>query len=212
MNPILNIQNQQFELLPQRAMFWIEQKALLFSDVHLGKATHFRRNGFAIPDSAGRKDIDNIIKLIHQTQAQQVFILGDLFHSLHNKEWDWFIDFLAKFPMVQFFLIRGNHDILPAFHMRANNLKVIHKIVLENICLIHEPIGNENEYVIAGHIHPGVMLKGAGKQRLLLPCFVVGSSRIILPAFGRLTGLARTKPLPNDQFWVIAENEVILIP
>lgn len=212
MNPILNIQNQQFELLPQRAMFWIEQKALLFSDVHLGKATHFRRNGIAIPDSAGRKDIENMAQLINQTQAQQVFILGDLFHSIHNKEWDWFVEFLTEFSLIKFFLIRGNHDILPAFHFRKDNLKVMHKMVLGNICLLHEPLGNENEFVISGHLHPGVMLKGAGKQRLLIPCFVVGSNRIILPAFGSLTGLAKAKPLPNDQFWVVAENEVLLIP
>jgi metallophosphoesterase superfamily enzyme len=88
----------------------------------------------------------------------------------------------------------------------------MHKMVLDNICLLHEPFGNENEFVISGHLHPGVMLKGTGKQRLLLPCFVVGSNRIILPAFGSLTGLAKAKPLPNDQFWVVAENEVLLIP
>lgn len=212
MNPILNIQNQIFELLPQKAMFWVAQQALLFSDVHLGKSTHFRRNGLAMPDSAGRKDIENITQLILQTGAQQVFILGDLFHSLHNKEWDWFLELLAAFPSVKFFLIRGNHDILPAFYMRKENLKVAHKMVLENICLMHEPVGNENEFVISGHLHPGVRLKGAAKQRLLLPCFVVGSNRIILPAFGNLTGLAMVKPQPNDQFWVIAENDVILIP
>jgi metallophosphoesterase superfamily enzyme len=91
------------------------------------------------------------------------------------------------------------------------NLMALHKYVNHRICLIHEPRGDETEYVISGHIHPGFTLRGKAKLTLRLPCFVVGSNRTILPAFGELTGLANFEKLPNDRIWVIADNQVIEI-
>jgi putative SbcD/Mre11-related phosphoesterase len=206
---ILN--GNEFILIPQKAMFWSKECALVLSDIHLGKATHFRKNGIPIPAEAGKFDLLQLESLIELYQPKKVFVVGDLFHSHLNVEWDWFKDFINRHASTSFVLLRGNHDILPAFQLKLPNLETLHKYVNHGICLIHEPRGDETEYAICGHIHPGFTLRGKAKQVLRLPCFVIGSTRTILPAFGGLTGLANFEKLSSDRIWVIADNQLIEI-
>ena len=39
----ITIQNEIFTLTNQRALFWGKEKALIFSDLHIGKTAHFRK-------------------------------------------------------------------------------------------------------------------------------------------------------------------------
>ncbi len=205
------LNENEFILIPQKAMFWSNEAALVLSDIHLGKATHFRKNGIPFPAEAGKFDLFQLESLISMYKPKKIFVVGDLFHSHLNSEWDWFKDFLNQYVFIRFILLRGNHDIMPAFQLKLPNLETAHKYVSHGICLIHEPRGDETEYVISGHIHPGFTLRGKAKQVLRLPCFVIGSNRAILPAFGGLTGLANFEKQSNDRIWVIADNQLIEI-
>ena len=49
-------------------------------------------------------------------------------------------------------------------------------------------------YALGGHVHPGIVLRGAFDDSARLPCFVLGPRRAILPAFGGFTGLAMVTP------------------
>ena len=63
---------------------------------------------------------------------------------------------------------------------------------------VHEHLKKHSEqFVISGHTHPGVRIKGKGKQFLKLPCFQVSEHQIILPAFSLFTGL-NTRSQPKD--------------
>jgi uncharacterized protein len=64
-------------------------------------------------------------------------------------------------------------------------------------------------YNLAGHIHPGVSLRGKGRQSLTLPCFYFGRHQALLPAFGVFTGLARIKPVKEDKVFVIVEDKIM---
>jgi len=44
-----NLLNQDLLLLPQKAIYWQQQKALIVADVHFGKVGHFRKAGIAVP-------------------------------------------------------------------------------------------------------------------------------------------------------------------
>jgi metallophosphoesterase superfamily enzyme len=66
-------------------------------------------------------------------------------------------------------------------------------------------------YNLAGHIHPGVRMKGAGKQTITLPCFYFGKNQGFLPAFGVFTVFKRIKPEPDDKIFVIAENRIFRV-
>jgi metallophosphoesterase superfamily enzyme len=64
-------------------------------------------------------------------------------------------------------------------------------------------------YLVSGHIHPGVSLTGAARQHLRLPCFVIGTTRAILPAFGQFTGNGRFPAQAGDRVFVVAGKSVM---
>jgi metallophosphoesterase superfamily enzyme len=77
--------------------------------------------------------------------------------------------------------------------------------------LRHEPRVESGAYVLAGHIHPGITVRGPGRERLRLPCFAFGSRVGILPAFGEFTGTALTEPGPDDRIYVVAGDDVVQV-
>jgi metallophosphoesterase superfamily enzyme len=68
---------------------------------------------------------------------------------------------------------------------------VVDTIEDEHFIYSHAPLTEvpEGKMNITGHIHPGIVLTGIGRQSIKLPCFYMTGSLFILPAFGMLTGL-----------------------
>jgi metallophosphoesterase superfamily enzyme len=58
-------------------------------------------------------------------------------------------------------------------------------------------------YYFSGHLHPGIRIRGMGKQSLQFPCFYFGSDYAVLPAFGRWTGTVSIDPAPEDNVFAI---------
>lgn len=205
---------EELELLPEKAVWWASRKVLLVADLHLGKINHFRKAGIPVPTKANDKNWESILHLIDSTTPHRVIFLGDLFHSHYNEEWEVFRQLIRGFPNVSFELVIGNHDILSDNQYARNHLKV-HRERLEErpFVLTHRPLDDmvDDLYNLSGHIHPGVLLKGKGKQAVTLPCFYFGELQGILPAFGSFTGLARIQPKKEDQIFVIVENTVVKI-
>lgn len=207
------IHNHAFLLLAEKAVFWKAQKALIVADIHLGKATHFRKHGMALPVQSSEKDYEVLQKLIVKFQPEKIFFLGDLFHSDYNAEWNRFESFRTQNSTVSFVLIKGNHDILPLKKYAECNVEVINNFLHENILLLHESDATNNKaFILSGHIHPGIKLKGKGKQTLSLPCFYQKENELILPAFGALTGLYFIQPEKKEAVYVVAANEVVRLP
>ena len=46
----IQLADEQLLLLPERALWWPQQKALVLSDVHFGKSATFRENGIPVPE------------------------------------------------------------------------------------------------------------------------------------------------------------------
>jgi DNA ligase-associated metallophosphoesterase len=207
------VHNHTFLLLPEKAVFWKKQKALIIADIHLGKATHFRKHGMALPVQSSEKDYELLQKLIEKFLPEKIFFLGDLFHSDYNAEWNRFKNFRMQNSTVGFVLIKGNHDVLPVKKYTECNIEVIDKFQHENILLLHENnVTNNKAFTLSGHIHPGIKLKGKGKQTLSLPCFYQKENELILPAFGSLTGLYFIQPEKKEEVYVVAANEVVRLP
>ncbi len=238
----LNIQGQELELHPERVVYWKEGNALILSDLHLGKVSHFRRHGIQMPEAPSHHNFLRLQKVIRHYQPDEVYFLGDLFHSHANREFDTFVDFLAQHQKQRFHLVKGNHDILPRKLYERTSMQVheapfsigpfqFHhhpvvepptrkKIISEMVTSSNEePFPSENltkseiqedAFHIVGHLHPGVVLRGNGRQVLKLRCFFCQPRQMILPAFGEFTGKATLDPSPGDQIYVIAEDEVVL--
>ncbi|MEM6769281.1 MAG: ligase-associated DNA damage response endonuclease PdeM [Bacteroidota bacterium] len=208
----ITLHNQTLHLHPAKAIFWEERSTLLLADLHLGKGEHFSRNGMPVPRGVQDDNFTRLQELLDHFEPERVLFLGDLFHSQLNNTVETFALFLSTHPEVSFELVLGNHDILPQA-LYDNSQMVIHRPPLREPPFIftHYPYekGDAELYNLYGHLHPGVLLQGAGKETFRLPCFQFERDRAVLPAFGAFTGLAIVKPARNDRVFVIVEGEVI---
>ena len=203
------IAKEEMQLLAEKALYLPEYDTLLIADLHFGKVEHFRKNGIGVPAGVSEKDFAKLRALIVKVQAKDVVFLGDLFHSDLNNAWLGFQKLIKELDAFDFHLVLGNHDILD--ENQYDGLKVCYQMELGNLILTHEPMDVilEDKYNLCGHIHPGVKLKGRGKQNLRLPCFHFGKHLGILPAFGSFTGLHVLKPMAEDRVFVV-NGDVVL--
>jgi DNA ligase-associated metallophosphoesterase len=203
------LQNEVFCLLPQKAIYRPSKNQLILADLHLGKVTHFRKKGIALPLQSHLKDLDLLHSLLNHWQPGSVIILGDLFHSDYNKEWLWFKSLLMHYPAVQFILIEGNHDILHETAYALPNL-IKTEIVEEGPFIFsHHPLSQPGKINFCGHIHPGIKIFGMAKQAVTLACFCLRKNHFILPAFGHLTGLQVMEENEETKFYPVAHNRVV---
>lgn len=215
MSCVHKILNQKLHLLPEKAIYWEEQNAILIADLHLGKITHFRKSGIAVPSGPEHKNWKVLINLIQSYNPNKILILGDLFHSSYNEEWNTFLEVIQIFTEIEWILIKGNHDILSQDKYDTSDLIVYNeKLDLGPFSLIHEPldekdINEDSKYVICGHIHPAIRLQGTGRQSARLPCFYFSENQAILPAFGAFTGMYTIQPKEQDDVFLVVQNKVL---
>lgn len=203
------LNDEEFTLLPQKAIFYKKEKALIIADVHLGKAGHFRQAGLAVPAGLAYADLQILDGLLGRSGLviERIIVLGDLFHATLNPDWRIFEEWRKLNSDPEIILIKGNHDILSDSHYEELDIKVSEIMVLNNFMLIHnfedeEEIGGL--YKLCGHIHPAVRMQGKAKQALTLSCFYFNESIGILPAFGRFTGKHIINPSESDNVFVIS--------
>ncbi len=210
MNIEIEIKQNQFSLHPSGAIFWEEKKMLLIADVHLGKVAHFRKHGSAIPAHVAYENLEKITEVSNQFEPEIVCFLGDLFHSKLNEEWHDFAKWV-EYTKAQVILISGNHDIIPTYLYEDLGVKVFDELLLDGFLLTHHPSEVKGTFNFSGHIHPGIRMKGVGRQFLKLPCFYKTENQLILPAFGNFTGKYILTPSEMDEVFAIVEDEVIKI-
>lgn len=207
---MLVINKNILELLPQKAIYWHDTQTLIVSDLHLGKASHFRKHGLPIPMESGIDDLQQLGLLLDIYKPQRLLILGDLFHSDYNQEWEYFGALRKRYSDIVFQLVRGNHDILQDHHYATYDIKLHAKTHTENDFIFsHDFVPlKEHEFSISGHIHPGFELHGKGRQSITLPCFYKKKNTLVMPAFGRLTGLAHMPHAADSEVFVLTEEKV----
>jgi uncharacterized protein len=209
----IDLCGEVLELLPQKAIYWERERALLMADLHLGKINHFRKSGIPVPSKANDRNLELIVELIAATKPDRVIFLGDLFHSHYNPEWEVFGELVKHFQSISFELVLGNHDILSEGQYARKGITLHNELRMHPFIFTHHPLEKEEEelYNLAGHIHPGATLHGKARQSITLPCFYFGKHQGILPAFGMFTGLARIKPMKYDGVYIIVENNIVKV-
>ncbi|MDH6253777.1 DNA ligase-associated metallophosphoesterase [Chryseobacterium sp. H1D6B] len=202
------IQNEQFTLTNQRALFWKKEKALILSDLHIGKTAHFRKNGIAVADHIMKSDLERLSVLIAYFQPEKFIVVGDLLHAGNNSDVDEFCRWKNEYPDLKFYLIEGNHDRISKSLERKLNLDFKEtSLEISTVLFLHDFDASNPLFQITGHIHPGIVLNSSVKN-LRLPCFVLTSKQLLLPAFSEFTGLD-TKNIPKDgRFFVFTDSEI----
>jgi len=183
----LSFASHAFLASPEGALFWPAQSALLVADLHLEKASWFARRGQLLPPYDSLATLQALTQLVDRTGARRLYCLGDSFHdpagcdrlgsearqlvtSLTSRiDWTWII---------------GNHD--PGFADHCGG-RIAEECEIGGIMLRHEAAEHEARPELSGHFHPKLRLSLRGRN-VSRRCFVAGQAKLILPAFGALTG------------------------
>lgn len=199
----------------ERTLFWENESTLIVADLHVGKTGHFRQAGIGIPQQVYKDDLHRLLSQILFFKAERLIIVGDLTHSIANKEIDLFRKWRKDFSSLDVHLVMGNHDILEEIWyqeaditvsnecLQLNNFLFMHDVVKKNV-----PAGKE-QYIFSGHVHPGITIRGRGRQSLRFPCFYFGQHFCILPAFSRFTGTYNVQPQQGDNTFAVIDKEIV---
>ena len=209
----IDLQGEAVVLLPERALFWEREEALIVADVHLGKAAAFRAAALPLPGGTTTEALARLGAAAKRTGARRLLFLGDLLHARAGRAARTLAAVAAwreTHPDLEILLVRGNHDRGAGDPPDDWRIRCVDEPWREGpFAFRHHPEDDPEGYVLAGHIHPAVHLLGAGRQSETLPAFLFGKSCGLLPAFGGFTGGARVRPRRGDRVYVLAEGEVI---
>lgn len=203
---------EELWLLPEKAIYWPNQQALLIADVHFGKAAAYRSLGQPVPHGTTCANIAVLDKLLAALPCRQLIFLGDFLHgpgSHAPATLNALANWRARHIGVSMTLIRGNHDKRAGDPPASLNIRVVPEPLLVGpFALQHEPDPHPERHVLAGHVHPVYWLNGKGRQRLRLACFKLGREISLLPAFGAFTGGYAVERDETCRVFVIGDNEI----
>lgn len=195
-----------------KAVYHPETSTLIIADLHLGKAAHFRKHGIGIPESVAIQDLKNLKLLLAYFPAKRLIIAGDFFHAKANSELKLFLDWQTEIREVEMILVKGNHDRLDKTVYERLNFNILKKWQLtQGIEIVHQAEQDSFNTQISGHIHPGIIMQGKGRQRMRIPAFIYNQNQIILPAFSLFTGLYTQFDTKEFNFIGIAKDGLIEI-
>lgn len=183
---------EQMVLGTGRALYWPRMEALLVADLHLEKASFFAKGGQMLPPYDSRETLTRLAGLIRRTGARRVIALGDSFHDDAGFERlephaRGMLDALTR--AVDWTWIAGNHD---KGTRDVPGASVADEVRLGGMVLRHCALRSSDGPEISGHFHPKVTVNTRGR-RIARPCAVLSGHeqappRLVLPAFGALTG------------------------
>lgn len=189
--------DEEFRLTAARALFWPRENALLVADLHLEKASFYAQHGSMLPPYDSRETLERLAEAIRETGARRVITLGDNFHDSAGSQRlePHAAGMLAALTrVVDWVWLTGNHD--PALDKTMGETRsggtVLEELELAGMILRHRAAAGEKRPELSGHFHPRIQVRIRHRQ-IRRPCAVVsqdrnGSGRMILPAFGALTG------------------------
>ncbi len=206
-------QGVELVLTAQRVIYIPSIDALVLSDMHVGKSGHFQKYGIPIAKNVLLNDLRRLQNCIEHFFPKKVIVVGDLFHANYNSDLETFRQWLQHFSTLEFVLVRGNHDRLPnSLYQKLNLIVFNERWQLRDLEFVHDTENHqfeEQKITFSGHIHPGVFLKGKGRQRIKLPCFVETNNEIILPAFSEFTGLNTKFERENAKYFAFTKDRII---
>ena len=182
----LSFAGHEWRLTSGNALYWPQENALLVADLHLEKASYFASHGQLLPPYDSRETLGRLALALRETGARRVYCLGDSFHDAAGpaRLEPHAAGMLAALTRVaEWVWITGNHDADAA----APHGTVLAELAVSGVTLRHEARAGGTAPELSGHFHPKLRLTVRGRA-IARPCAVRSETRMILPAFGALTG------------------------
>ncbi|MEO7911350.1 MAG: ligase-associated DNA damage response endonuclease PdeM [Roseiflexaceae bacterium] len=209
------VAGEPLALLPERALYWPRREMLIVADLHWGKAATFRAAGIPIPAGGTGNDLARLDQALRRTAARRLMLLGDLLHARAGRAETLLAQIAAwraRWPALEITLVRGNHDRGAGDPPPDWGFTCVNEpYAAAPFVFCHHPHESPDGYVLAGHVHPAVHLRAAGRQQLRLACFWFGPRIGVLPAFGSFTGSAVVSPAADDRVFALPGDQVIAV-
>lgn len=168
-------------------LWWPVERTLVVSDLHFEKASSFARSGVFLPPYDTAVTLDRLASLIDKFDPLRVIALGDSFHDGEGAVRMTF-NLQTQLAMLQigreWIWISGNHD--PEASNGAFG-DCVDAVAIRSLTFRHEPQPGLVMGEIAGHLHPSGRIRRHGRS-VRRPCFAGDGTRLVIPAFGALTG------------------------
>jgi DNA ligase-associated metallophosphoesterase len=183
----LSFASHSFFASPEGALHWPAQRALLVADLHLEKASWFARFGQMLPPYDSLATLQALEREIERTQVSRLYCLGDSFHDrfgcdrLAGAARELLIGLTSRLDWIW---IVGNHDAGFVDHCGG---RIEEQCEIGGIILRHEAVEQDPRPEMSGHFHPKLRLSLKGRS-VSRRCFVASQSKLIMPAYGALTG------------------------
>jgi uncharacterized protein len=217
--PIDDQKSLPLRLFAEGAILWPAGSTLFITDPHFGKAEHFRHAGIAIPSAILDHDLARLSRLITKSGASKLVVLGDFFHSRHSQSeiaLTSLAAWRAQHAELDIVLVQGNHDAHagpPPAEFGILSLEAPYPCGPFVCHHLPQPNAQRGEgYILAGHLHPYILLFDRGGSRMRLASFIFGPQQAILPAFGAFTGGSHYPPAPHDRVFAVAQGEIVEVP
>lgn len=173
--------------LPESALYWPARQALIVADLHFEKASWFALKGQMLPPYDSMATLAALAALVERTRARELWCLGDSFHDSAGCER---LPAAARDALtaltgsLRWVWITGNHDAGLIDHCGG---EIVEEAEVDGLLLRHEAEPAEPRPELSGHFHPKLRVRLRGRQ-VARRCFVATDRKLILPAFGALTG------------------------
>ncbi len=187
----IQINGQLVGLHDSGVLWWPDESMLVVADLHLEKGSSCAQRGTMLPPYDTAATLERLAAVIDAFDPARVICLGDSFHDRGGsdrlpaayramlttlqlgREWIW---------------VTGNHD--PVAPVRLCG-ETVAEVKIGPLSFRHEPVpGIGHDKVtgeICGHLHPAARVRRFGRS-IRRSCFATDGSRLVLPAFGALTG------------------------
>tara|TARA_B100001750_G_scaffold246248_1_gene267971 strand:- start:4287 stop:4934 length:648 start_codon:yes stop_codon:yes gene_type:complete len=211
--PSIEFAGHKFQPQLCGALYWQSENTLIVSDLHFEKASHFARHGNFIPPYDSFETVNKLKKTCDRLTPKRLILLGDVFHDQYGYQR------MAEQARSIFDTIISGHELIwiDGNHDRGHapeNVVVHEKVDIAGIVFTH--IATDNPMCeISGHYHPCHIMVHKG-HKMRRPCFIFNEKKIIMPAFGTLTGhLECGSPairsiIPDPHFAVLGTNRILM--
>lgn len=168
-------------------LFWPDRSLLVVSDLHLEKGSSYAAKGIHLPPYDTAETLKRLATACDHYRPGTVICLGDNFHDTGGPGRMADSDRASLAPLVagrDWCWITGNHDPVLPGDLPGRHLS---EMTVGALTFRHEaakaPVSGE----VSGHYHPSARVRTRQKS-LSGRCFAHNGQRLIMPAFGALTG------------------------
>lgn len=186
------------------ALWWPEERLLVAADLHLEKGSSFAGSaGRLLPPYDSEHTVARLEQLIARHRPQRFIALGDSFHDRKGAaRLDGAIAARIRrlADQVDWIWILGNHDPRPPRDLGGRGAAelAMGPLVFRHDAASDDDAGGGFGGEVIGHYHPVATIATRGRS-FRRRCFVIGTRRMLLPAFGAYAGgLSVREPAIRD--------------